>query len=84
MIQHQSEHVTVFQSALYQTTSTVIQTKEMVLIVDPNWLPGEVEAIQEEQGSETMLVFDHSGFPEGQGEHLASGWYTNYWEPIEK
>lgn len=37
-----------------------------------------------EQGSETLLVFDHTGFPEGQGEHLASGWHTNYWEPIQK
>ncbi|MDQ0062161.1 SRPBCC domain-containing protein [Paenibacillus harenae] len=37
-----------------------------------------------EQGSETLLMFDHSGFPEGQGEHLASGWHANYWGPIEK
>jgi activator of HSP90 ATPase len=37
-----------------------------------------------EQGSETRIVFDHTGFPNGQGEHLAAGWKANYWEPLEK
>jgi activator of HSP90 ATPase len=37
-----------------------------------------------EQGSGTKLVFDHSGFPPGQAEHLAEGWKVNYWEPLEK
>ncbi len=31
---------------------------------------------------ETQLVFDHTGFPEDQREHLASGWHTRYWEPL--
>ncbi|MGG3468642.1 SRPBCC family protein [Neobacillus pocheonensis] len=37
-----------------------------------------------EQGSKTKLVFDHVGFPEEEGEHLAAGWGANYWSPIEK
>jgi len=37
-----------------------------------------------EQGSGTKIVFDHTGFPKGQGEHLAAGWKGNYWEPLEK
>ena len=32
----------------------------------------------------TRLVFDHTGFPQGQAEHLAQGWKVNYWEPLEK
>jgi len=36
------------------------------------------------QGSATKLAFDHVGFPEGQGQHLAEGWKANYWEPLEK
>ncbi len=35
-----------------------------------------------EQGSETRLILDHSGFPEGAGEHLESGWHKMYWEPL--
>ena len=37
-----------------------------------------------EQGSGTRIVFDHTGFPKGQGEHLAAGWRGHYWEPLEK
>jgi hypothetical protein len=31
-----------------------------------------------------MLVLEHAGFPEGQGEHLQAGWQANYWEPLAK
>ena len=37
-----------------------------------------------ERGGGTKLVFDHTGFPEGQAQHLAEGWKVNYWEPLEK
>lgn len=37
-----------------------------------------------DQGSDTKLVFEHTGFPNGQGEHLAMGWKGNYWEPLAK
>ena len=37
-----------------------------------------------EQGAGTKLVFDHTGFPKGQAEHLAEGWKGHYWEPLEK
>ena len=37
-----------------------------------------------EQGSGTKIVFDHTGFPKGDGEHLAAGWKMNYWEPLEQ
>lgn len=36
------------------------------------------------QGSGTKIVFDHAGFPQGKGQHLADGWKANYWEPLEK
>jgi activator of HSP90 ATPase len=37
-----------------------------------------------EQDSKTLLIFDHIGFPESDVEHLATGWGTNYWNPLEK
>jgi activator of HSP90 ATPase len=37
-----------------------------------------------EQGSGTKIVFDHTGFPVGQAEHLVEGWKGHYWEPLEK
>jgi uncharacterized protein YndB with AHSA1/START domain len=37
-----------------------------------------------EQGDQTRVVFDHTGFPKGQAEHLLEGWNSNYWEPLRK
>jgi uncharacterized protein YndB with AHSA1/START domain len=37
-----------------------------------------------EQGSGTKIVFDHTGFPKGDAEGLASGWKAHYWTPLEK
>ena len=52
-----------------------------------SWVPG-IYSIAKfefvEQGSGTKLVFDHTGFPKGEAESLASGWKAHYWEPIEK
>jgi activator of HSP90 ATPase len=52
-----------------------------------SWAPG-VYSIAKfdlvEQGASTKIVFDHTGFPKGLGEHLASGWKEHYWEPLEK
>lgn len=36
------------------------------------------------QGSGTRIIFDHAGFPQGKGQHLADGWKGNYWGPLEK
>jgi activator of HSP90 ATPase len=36
------------------------------------------------QGSGSKLVFDHTGFPKGETESLASGWKAHYWEPLAK
>ncbi|SRR5258708_26530569 len=37
-----------------------------------------------EDGQRTKLMFDHRGFPDGNGAHLAPGWYLNYWDPLAK
>lgn len=52
-----------------------------------SWGPGQYSIARfglTEQGSGTKLVFDHVGFPQGQGAHLADGWKANYWEPLVK
>lgn len=38
----------------------------------------------QKRGSGTLLVFDHTGFPAGAGEHLAQGWKMNYWQPLAR
>ena len=52
-----------------------------------NWTEGTYSIAKfeiKEQGEETLIIFDHVGFPEGQDEHLAGGWNDNYWGPLEK
>jgi activator of HSP90 ATPase len=52
-----------------------------------DWNPGVYSIVKldlTERGSGTKLVLDHTGFPEGNGQHLADGWKANYWEPLEK
>lgn len=52
-----------------------------------NWEPGRYSVIRvqlERSGDGTKLVLDHTGFPEGQGEHLAGGWHERYWKPLAK
>jgi activator of HSP90 ATPase len=36
------------------------------------------------EGASTKIVFDHTGFPQGDAEHLAAGWKSHYWEGLEK
>lgn len=60
-------NVTIFQSALFQTNSTVIRTDDVVLVVDPAWLPEEVIRIREyvdsiREDRAVFLIFTHSDF----------------------
>jgi activator of HSP90 ATPase len=43
-----------------------------------------VRFVLEAVGDGTKITLDHRGFPEGNAEHLASGWHANYWEPLGK
>ena len=52
-----------------------------------NWDPGVYSIAKFDlspQGPGTKLVFDHTGFPVGAAEHLADGWKSHYWLPLEK
>ena len=35
-------------------------------------------------GGGTQLVFDHTGFPIGQAQHLAAGWKDHYWNSLQR
>jgi len=52
-----------------------------------SWPPGIYSIARfefAEHDAGTKITFDHTGFPKGLGEHLATGWRSNYWEPLEK
>lgn len=67
MIQYKTPGICIFESALYRTTCTVIETPGLVLLVDPNWLPHEVARAREyvrviRRGRPLWLLFTHSDF----------------------
>lgn len=67
VIQFQKENITVFQSALYMTTSAIIQTNEAVIMTDPNWLPAEIEEIKSyiskiKGDKQLFIIYTHSDF----------------------
>ncbi|MBK6621707.1 MAG: MBL fold metallo-hydrolase [Saprospirales bacterium] len=64
-VQFQHPNITVFESALFRTTSTVVETPDLILVADPNCLPGEIEAIRghvaQIRGERPLyLLFTHS------------------------
>ncbi|MEZ5056127.1 MAG: MBL fold metallo-hydrolase [Saprospiraceae bacterium] len=66
-IVHSSENVSVFQSVLFKTNASILQVNDSVIVVDPNWLPGEVEflagqVIKKMKKSHIYLFFTHSDY----------------------
>ncbi|MGO9590249.1 MAG: SRPBCC domain-containing protein [Candidatus Acidiferrales bacterium] len=52
-----------------------------------SWAPGVYSIAKFEfrpQGSQTKVILDHTGFPEGKFAGLDSGWYDHYWNPLKK
>lgn len=51
------------------------------------WPTGDYSIVKfalHDEGDACRLVFDHRGFPEGQGSSLAYGWHTHYWDAMMK
>jgi activator of HSP90 ATPase len=52
-----------------------------------SWKPGVYSIVRFdflEQGPETKILFDQTGFPPGDSENLLHGWKIHYWQPLEK
>jgi hydroxyacylglutathione hydrolase len=74
MILFKNKHVTVFQSALFQTNSTVVETEDCIIVVDPTWLPNEINEIRKyvdeiRKERPIYLYFTHGDFDHVIGYH---------------
>lgn len=52
-----------------------------------HWSPGVYSIAKfalKQQDAATLITFDHTGFPEGEFDHLEWGWNNHYWEPMKK
>jgi glyoxylase-like metal-dependent hydrolase (beta-lactamase superfamily II) len=66
-IQYNNQGITIFESALYRTTTTIVSIGHALLIVDPNWVPDEITFIQDFISANyarhrQYLVFTHSDY----------------------
>ena len=66
-IQFRSEELIVFESALFRTTTSLIIGEKYLLLIDPNWLPIELDFIEKTiqslgKGFEKYLLFTHSDY----------------------
>jgi activator of HSP90 ATPase len=80
----------------FKTFGGVIEGRNVELILGQRivqawrptyWDPGFYSLVHFElkaHEAATMLVLDHTGFPEGDFEHLDAGWYSRYWNPLKK
>jgi hydroxyacylglutathione hydrolase len=64
---YKDRYVTIFQSALFQTNTTVVRMDDCVIVVDPAWLPQEIAQIKQYVDSirgldPLFLVFTHSDY----------------------
>lgn len=51
-----------------------------------HWEPGDYSVVRfalKAHGESTTVVLDHTGFPEGDYDHLFSGWQAHYWGPLK-
>jgi len=66
-IQYKSEGLIILESSLFRTTSTLIYNQDYILLIDPNWLPIEIDFIAdlvEKYGKNKVkhLLFTHSDY----------------------
>ena len=79
---------TQFGGLITGRTIELIPNQRIVQAWRPtHWDPGIYSIVHFEfhpRAAETTLVFDHTGFPAGEYDHLDWGWYHHYWDPLRK
>ncbi|WP_196888093.1 MBL fold metallo-hydrolase [Aureivirga sp. CE67] len=59
-IQLETKDIIIFESSLYRTTSTLIDSDETIFLVDPNYLPEEInfihKKVEERRGGKKLVI----------------------------
>lgn len=66
-IQFTNTFLTIFESCLYRTTSSITDLGNSILITDPNWLPSEINFLKQwieshQYGKKQFILFTHSDY----------------------
>ncbi|MEM9654327.1 MAG: SRPBCC domain-containing protein [Actinomycetota bacterium] len=75
--------ISLFGGMITGRTIEAVQNQRVVQAWRPQpWDAGVYSIVRFEivaDGETATVSLDHTGFPEGEGEHLAQGWQDNYW-----
>jgi activator of HSP90 ATPase len=78
----------MFNGMITGVTVELVPNQRIVQAWRPShWNPGVFSSVRFElkpEGAETLVVLDHTGFPEGAFDSLSSGWNAHYWQPLTK
>ncbi len=79
---------TMFGKVIYGRNVELIPNERLIQAWgDTGWGSGIYSIARFElrkQGSGTRVILDHTGFPQGNYDHLYVGWKGHYWEPMQK
>jgi activator of HSP90 ATPase len=79
---------TTFGKLIEGRTIELVPNQRIVQAWRPaSWEPGLYSIVRFElkpRSSETTIILDHTGFPQGDFKHLEWGWLHHYWEPLRK
>ena len=77
---------TAFGGAISGRTIELVPNQRIVQAWRPgNWPEGKYSMVHFELHAHpegTRIVLEHTGYPDGQGEHLDAGWHDRYWTPL--
>lgn len=67
LIQAKLQSFTVYESALMRTTSTLIDTTDCLILIDPTWLPEEIASIRRDielrrENKQLYVIYTHQHF----------------------
>jgi activator of HSP90 ATPase len=78
----------LFGGQIVGRTIELISNQRIVQAWRPaHWDPGIYSIVHFEfspRAAESTLIFDHTGFPAGEFDHLDWGWQNHYWDPLKK
>jgi activator of HSP90 ATPase len=80
--------LSIFGGMIVGRNVELIPNRRIVQAWRPSrWDPGVYSIVRfelKEQGAQTTVVLDHTGFPEGPYDSRYDGWPLRYWEPLKK
>jgi activator of HSP90 ATPase len=85
---HEGGAFSMFSGMIVGRNVELAEGKYLVQAWRPtHWDPGVYSIVRfgfRSNGTTTTVVLDHTGFPEGEYDHLYPGWQEHYWEPLKK